>query len=222
MLDDEKGHALAVECGHPVDDLVQQRRVDAGTGLVQQHQLGLGHHHAGQFQQLALAARQHPGRFGRQCRQAHEVQPVSRGGLYRPLLLRHGARAQPVGPEALAQLAPGCEHHVVQHRHLGEGARDLEGAGEACGENAVRRGAGDVAAIQLHLPGRGLERAGQAVEQRGLARAIGPDQAANGPAGKGKREGVDGPVAAKAFGNLPRSQKAVILHGGAQNNRGFT
>jgi hypothetical protein len=41
VLDDQEGHALAVERRHLVDDLVQQRRVDAGAGLVQQHQLGL-------------------------------------------------------------------------------------------------------------------------------------------------------------------------------------
>ena len=57
VLDDEEGVAeLPV---HPLDiggKVLQQRAVDAGGDLVEQHHLGVDHHGAAEFEQLLLAA----------------------------------------------------------------------------------------------------------------------------------------------------------------------
>ena len=210
MLDDQEGGALGVERAHLVDDLVQQRRIDASPGFVEQHDLGLGHHHTRQFQQLALAARQNARRLVRQAGQADKIQPMPRRRQRLALLPGHLRRAQPVGPETLAGLAARRHHHVLQHAHLGERTRDLEGSGQAGGKHRAGGAPGNAHAIQQHPTGRGRHEAGQAVEQRGLAGPIGPDQAADGARLQGKRDLVDRLVAAEMFGQGVHHQQPIL------------
>ncbi len=88
-------------------DHVQQRRIDAGAGLVEQDQLRLGHQHAGEFQQLALAARQHAGRLVAPARSGRRSPAsASRASRLRVPRRRTAPGLEPVGPEALAASGP--------------------------------------------------------------------------------------------------------------------
>jgi hypothetical protein len=67
-------------------------------------------------------------------------------------------------------------HDVVEDRQLEHEARALEGAGDPGAVDGLRREVGDRVAAEGHLaPVRGVD-AGHDVEERGLARAVGPDQ----------------------------------------------
>src|SRR3546814_4310857 len=79
--------------------------------------------------------------------------------------------------QPLAVLAVGCDHEVLQHGQTVELVGDLEGAHQAAGEALVRRQQRDVLAEELDAPVIGPQRTGDEVEQRGLAGAVGADQA---------------------------------------------
>ena len=67
--------------------------------------------------------------------------------------------------------------YVVEDRQLAERPRDLEGAGDAEMADLGRHQARDLAALEADRAGIRLERAGDQVEDRALARAVRPDQA---------------------------------------------
>ena len=66
---------------------------------------------------------------------------------------------------------------VLEHADAGEGHGLLEAARDAEARDLGRRRAGDVVALPGDAPRRGRQRAGDDVEERGLARAVGPDDA---------------------------------------------
>ena len=80
----------------------------------------------------------------------------------------------------------------------GEQARVLEGAAQAEPGPGRRRAVGDVDAGQLDPPGVGTEEPGDDVEERGLAGAVGPDDADDLAVLGVERHVVEGGVAAEA------------------------
>src|SRR5258707_365642 len=84
---------------------------------------------------------------------------------------------------ALGQLfvpARGIEERhaqVVEHRHAGERLGDLKAAREAEADALVRGMPADVLAVEADAPFLVPERSGDAVDERALSRAVGPDQA---------------------------------------------
>src|SRR5262245_26512381 len=71
------------------------------------------------------------------------------------------------------------EQHVLEHGHLGIDAEVLECPRDTERDDLSGGDALDSSAGKRDGPGRNPVEAGDAVEQRGLARAIGPDQSAN-------------------------------------------
>ena len=106
-------------------------------------------------------------------------------GLLADLRLHPADRAglQPDVAQRLAGLAGGHHHQVLGGRQVGEFAGDLEGAQQAPGEQLVRLEAGDVGAVEEDLAAVGRQRAGDDVEERGLAGAVGADEAGDRAAG---------------------------------------
>src|SRR6267143_1171734 len=72
---------------------------------------------------------------------------------------------------------PQGHDQVLQHRHAVERARDLEAAGDAAPRALVGRQARDLLAAEHDRAGLVAQRAGDAVDERGLARAVGADEA---------------------------------------------
>src|SRR6266404_4890325 len=71
----------------------------------------------------------------------------------------------------------GGHEQVLQHRHAVKRPRHLEAAGDAQPCPLVRRQAGDLSSIKNNLTSLVAQESRDAVDQRGLARAVGPDQA---------------------------------------------
>ena len=69
------------------------------------------------------------------------------------------------------------DHQVFGDRHAPERPRDLEAARDAAARAHMRLQPRDVLAAEHHGAGLGTERAGNAVDQRGLSRAVRADQA---------------------------------------------
>ena len=76
---------------------------------------------------------------------------------------------------AAAAVGDECGLDVLEHGELGEDVGALERACHAHAADLVRRDAGDVAALQAHLAGVGLQMPGDEVEERRFAGAVRAD-----------------------------------------------
>ena len=114
------------------------------------------------------------------------------------LFAPHARQAQGVGQEAAVGAAVATEHHVLPHGHRAKQRQVLEGAADAQRGDAVRRGRGERRAVEVDLAFAAAVEPREAVEQRGLAGAVGPDQADDLAAVHGERDLVQGRDAAEA------------------------
>ena len=151
--------------------------VDRGGRLVQQQQLGVGHQRRREGQQLPLAVGERARRRASPRAQPHRLEQAPR-----PL---HRGRLQPAHPrrphqashEAFLLVLLEERQQVLQGGEPREHAHQLEGASDAEPRDPMRGGAGHVLAAEEHPAAVGRQIAGHAVEQRGLAGAVGADQA---------------------------------------------
>lgn len=154
-----------------VEDEGARLRIDAHRGLVEQHQLGLGQQRDGQVE-AALEAAREP--LGAHAGKLFELRKV-RAGLDALFLARAGQAAR--RSKACEVLGHG-EHRIeglVLRRH-----RDARGC---LGAHLLQRLAVDEDLAPLHG-----ERARQMRDQRGLARAVGAEQAHDTAPGHRKRD----------------------------------
>ena len=96
-----------------------------------------------------------------------------RGELDHPLGLRLAIDVR----RATARIEGGQQ--VLAHRQAAEQPRHLERAHQPAPRDLVHREAADALAGELHLAGVGRVDAGDEIDQRGLAGAVGTDQAAD-------------------------------------------
>ena len=91
------------------------------------------------------------------------------------LLLGAAEPVQRPGNEVVLQQVVAPDHDVVEHGHVAEQGQVLEGPADAEIGPVVGLHLGDVTALEQHLPLGGGVAAGDAVEHRGLAGAVGAD-----------------------------------------------
>src|SRR6266404_6123891 len=97
---------------------------------------------------------------------------------------------------------------VVERRHAPEGAHHLPRPGHAETADALGPGARDVGAVEGDAPLVGMHVAGDAVEERGLAGAVGTDEADDLARLDGERDLLVGEQAAEALrGGLDAQQR---------------
>src|SRR5206468_4743677 len=152
-------------------DAAHEARVDAGAGLVEQHEIGLAHEGHRDVHQLLLAVAQLAGLLVGDVADAELIdQRIGLGAQARVAGREHAA------PQAALVLLRG-DDQVVAHAHLAEHLQRLERAADAAAVQLHRRQLGDVFAVELDAAGVGPDLAEHAVEHRRLARAVGPDVA---------------------------------------------
>src|SRR5579859_1688077 len=162
VVGDQDADAAALQIGDHFADVGDRQRVDAGEGLVQQHEAGLRRERPGDFHAAALTARQ---RDGWRVAQVLDVQLFEEFG-------DHGARALAV---ALAQLDH--SHDVFAHAHAAEDRGLLRQIAHAHAGALVHRLRGDVLAVEVDRAIVRRDQAGDHVEAGGLAGAVGAEQA---------------------------------------------
>ena len=95
----------------------------------------------------------------------------------RPVCSSTSLRSVPGVALALAAAEAGRGDEVLEHRHAGRTAAGSGRSGRCQPAAPVRRQRRDVAAVEHDAPGVGAHVAADQVEQRGLARAVGPEDA---------------------------------------------
>ena len=176
VLDQQHGDAAARQLEQPLADLVLQGRIDAGGRLVEQHEPWFGHQRAADFQKLLLAARQRGGGIVDQVIEPEEARRRPRPLGQLGFALARRPRAQNRLPQGLARLVAAIEHEVLEHRQPGKAARHLEGAHQPAPAHGIGRQPRDLPTVETNRACVRRHQAGDHVEQRRLARPVGPDQ----------------------------------------------
>src|ERR1700694_510584 len=101
--------------------------------------------------------------------------------------------------------------HVLARRHRSEGFDDLERAADAELGHPMGRQAGNRYAVQENVAAVRVIDAADAVEQRGLARSVGPDDADDVALGDLEGHAVHGGHSAEALGDAAQLQLRLHL-----------
>jgi hypothetical protein len=102
-------------------------------------------------------------------------------------------------------------HRVLHHRHGAEQREVLERAADAHRRDPVHRHVGEGLAVEQDPSGAGLIEPRQAVEQRRLARAVGPDQAADLTFSDVEGHAVEGHDAAEPYRDALDGQQRGLV-----------
>src|SRR6185437_15203831 len=178
--------------------LVHLAVVEAARRLVEQQQLRLANQRPRQLDPLLRAEGQRRHRHVGHILEVQQVQQAMKL-LVRPTLLGpHDRQAQGVADEARMRKVVAADQHVVAHAQGAEQGEVLKGATDPEVDELVARGAGQLAALEQDLAFAVAIDAADAVEQRGLAGAVRPDQAADLPLPDIERDTVERDNAAEA------------------------
>src|SRR5260221_3345713 len=140
------------------------RRVEAAQAFIGEQQLGLGRQRAGELELLERGGAEAIGAGRRIAGQADLVE-------------RHGGAALRLAPrDTAAGAVERGEGDIVEQRQLAERARYLEGARYAAAADDMRGLPRDLGPGKDDRAAARLERAGDQVEDRALARAVGADE----------------------------------------------
>jgi hypothetical protein len=121
-------------------------------------------------------------------------------------------QAQRVGQETAARAAMLADHHVVEHAHAAEQRQVLERAADADLGDAMARHRQQRPAVEHDRAALAVVQAADAVEQRGLAGAVRPDQPDDAPGRDVERHAVERDDAAEAYPDLLHSQQCLAGH----------
>src|SRR6185437_15302026 len=186
-------------------------RVEAGGRLVEAEQGGLGAHRARDLESALVAIGQIAGGIVGAIDEADALQPEFRQidrALFRGAINRRTDQPEKGETRGQHQRVVLSHHQILQRRHAGEQADVLEGAGDLglFGDTEVveplQRDLGRALAHQAErAAGRPVE-AGDAVEHRGLASAVGTDQRGDLFRGRSKGQIVDGDDAAETHDQM--------------------
>src|SRR5688572_4233131 len=163
LLDEQHGHARALELADHLADVSYERGRQALRGLVHENDPRAGHHDARNREHLLLAARERLARLVEALLQPGEV-----GEYALETLLPQRGRAP--GERREPQL------EVLAHGEAGEYAAVLGHEADAEPGDLVRRQPAELVAIELDRPPPRLEKPHRRLHERGLSHPVAPQQ----------------------------------------------
>ena len=186
--------------------LVGLLRVHPGRRLVEQQQLRVGRERAGDLDAALVAVGEVDGELVVDAwRPAPTKSSISRAlssDSRSSRRVRGGRRIEPNSPARMRACRPTITFSTRGHRR--EQADVLERPRHAQRRDLVRPRAGDVRAVELDLAQRRLVEAGEHVEERRLAGAVGPDDRDDRALGDLEGDVVDGDEAAEDLRHVRR------------------
>ena len=175
LLNEQDGHALAIDLLDDVEDALHYQRGEAERRLIHHHELGPGHQGPPHRQHLLLTARERASRLpGALLEPGKEI--VDPGEV--------------VLQAVLAEIGP--DFQVLQHREVGKDPPPFRHQGNALGHDAIRREGGDVLRLEVDAARGGLYQSGNGPQGGGLARAVGTDEGDDFPLRHLKGDVLDG------------------------------
>src|SRR5262245_47748647 len=197
VLDQQHGLAPIPKARHGVQQIVEERPVDAGRGLVEEDQRRIRHEHPHELDELLLTIGQVAGVLVRQPSQPHEIEQLAAAALR---VLAGAARD---------------DQQILERRQLGEHPNELERAADTAPGDLPGPEPVDALAAKAHAARVEPLDPGDAIEQRGLAGAVWADEAVDAPRRQAQRDVVDGRDAAKALAHaLDGQHRPIVVHRG--------
>src|ERR1043166_1081611 len=208
VLDEQDRDALRA-------DRFDERAEPGGLGgihprrrLVQREELGRGREGACHLQAALVSVGQASRRIVGTGADADELEQLQRAPLGVALLAQGRAvsqdRADDAGPGARVP----ADHHVLERRKVGEQADVLEGARDAGDRHLMGRQPAQRLVVEREAPAVGRVDPGEHVEERGLAGAVGADQAEDFPGRDLERHFAQRLHAAEALADPRRAEPA--------------
>src|SRR5213593_264495 len=218
VLDQQDGHAtLVADAAHEPVDLGDAVEAQAHRGLVEQEHARLADQRARDLDHPLLAERELGGQPVLEPLHPHEGENVAAAGGRCGFRLAQAAAPEGRGEHVLAEAAVQAGHHVLEDGHAAEELRGLEGAAEAARRDRARLLADERHAVETDLAAVGRIDAADDVEQRGLARAVGPDDATDLSRVEIEVDAVERDDAAEGDGDVPHDEAAHADRSGARS-----
>jgi hypothetical protein len=214
VLDQQDRHALLPDTADQAADHVLLGARHARRRLVQEQDGGPGGERDGQLDQPLLAVGQGAGHLAPPVGESDEGDDLLGGGDQRRFLVPHPAEPGQDRPEAGRAAQVHAGQHVVEHGQGREDARALEGANHTVPGDRRGRQAGQRPTVPRHPPAVRAEIAGDGVESRGLAGAVGADQAGDRAGPDVERDPGQRGDAAEPYGQVTNAE-----HGGPESVR---
>src|SRR5512142_60243 len=192
VFDDHDGDSLLFDLSDDRDGLVELRRVQPRTGFIQEQELWPRGERTRNLEALSFSERQAFRKNIAIVIQAGEMEDFPRC-LFRVFLVRRPEKCR--GDD------------VVHHAHALERPDDLERPPHAAAADLVRFQAGNPFVLEKDVPAGRLVEAVHDVEDRGLARAVWPDEPHDLPPGHAEGDVLDGGQAAEEHGHLAHFKK---------------
>ena len=198
VLDEHHGEVEAV--AQRADLLLEHLglgAVEPRGRLVEEQHLGIEHERAGDLEAALVAVGERRRALVGVVVELEELQQVEGLAAHRGLVVGVAPRAHDGVEERRAGHAVARHEHVLEHRHLPEEPDVLERARDAEVGDLPRREAVDALAAERDGALRRRVHAGDAVEHRGLAGAVGSDEPEDGALGHVEADAADGAQAAE-------------------------
>ena len=181
VLDEQDGELQVVaHLADEADELQRFLRVHPRGGLVEEQELGLRRERTGDLEAPLIAVREVPCVVVVTAGEPAVVEQLRCPLMRFALLAPDPPRAQDAPDDPALQAAMHPDEDVLERRHLLKEADVLERPADAALGGGVWRRTGDVPAVEDDAARGRLVDAGDHVEERRLAGAVGPDQAHDG------------------------------------------
>ena len=188
VLDEQDRLARVAKATHGIEELVQQRAVHAGGGLVEQHERRVAHQHTHELDELLLPEGEIAGVFVGERRELDEVEELAGARLRRLARSRRD------------------DEQVLERGHLRKDADHLKRPAHAAPGDLIGLEPVDPRVIEQDAsPVTPLD-SRDAVEQRCLARAVRADQPIDAPGLERERDAVDRAHAAEALAHVDQRE----------------
>ena len=219
MLNEQDGALVIADAVYEFAQLHFLGRIHAGRGFVKRNQLGIGGQCAGDLQATLVAVGQRAGLEICIAADAYVIEQFLGARSDRGFFGDETAGAQDGAEQAGLGADVAADHDVLEGRHVGKEADVLEGAGNTgtCDFMDGRGGIGFTGQFEAAAV-RGVE-TGDDVEEGGLARAIGTNEAIDLTAFDGQAHVGESLQAAKTLGDTGNAKDGVC-HGACLRSRG--
>ena len=191
------------QAGQPLDLVTGE----PGGRLIEQQEVRIEHQRAGNLDEAKFAVLQAIGADIGQRLQPDDAKHAVRLGRQHALVAVAARQRQQCFGKACASLDGAADHDVLQHRGFADHARRLEGAGDALAGAQWRLSRRQHIVAQFHGAALGRVVAGDHVQRRGLAAAIGADQAVDLAGMHVEIKTVDGADIAEAQDNTAQAER---------------
>ena len=193
-----------------IEERLFKSGVHAGHRLIEHHHIWSHHQRSCHFKQLPLATRERAGELIAHMAEFESLKQCI-GTLGDLSFLAAPQERQQCSEERFSSLAGFTKSHVVNHRHLRQRFRQLEGAHHAKVRNLVRRHPREVISLEKAISRIGLIKIGQQIEERGLAGSVRPDERSDRSALHLKVLDIDSDETAKRTPDIVGDENWVIL-----------